>query len=108
MWRSSTFAVEEGEQYLLGAFAKARMLRGAKPVIGITWYDASGQAISTTWMESPGSEDYALNSEWSAMRLEESAPAGSSHAAVQVGMEGDYAGQTTGSVWFDDISFTQR
>lgn len=108
VWKSNTFSVAAGEQYLLGAFSKARMLRGANPVIGITWYDASRQVISTTWMESPGTEDFALNSEWSAMRIEESAPAGSSYASIQVGMEGDYAGQTGGSVWFDDISFTPR
>ena len=97
-----------GGQYLLGAFTKARMLGGANAVIGITWYNYWNQAISTNWTELPGTEDFALNSEWSPMQLEATAPIGSRYASIQVGIEGEGAGQAAGSAWFDDISFTAR
>jgi pimeloyl-ACP methyl ester carboxylesterase len=108
VWRSNTFSVSSGRQYLLGAFARARMLKGANPVIGITWYNYWKQPISSTWVESPATEDFSLNSAWSPMRLKASAPTGSYYASIQVGIEGEYAGQAAGSVWFDDISFTTQ
>jgi hypothetical protein len=108
VWKSGSFAVTQGKQYLLGVFAKARMLRGASPVIGITWYDAANNPISTAWLKSPGTEDHALNMEWSPMHLVETAPPDSAYASILLGVEGDYAGKTAGSAWFDDIFFTHR
>jgi pimeloyl-ACP methyl ester carboxylesterase len=106
VWKSDTFSVSSGTSYLLGAYAKARMLRGANPVIGITFYNYYKQAISTTWYELPDNGESALNLDWLPMQLEVTAPSLSRYATIQVGMEGDYAGQTSGSVWFDDCSFT--
>jgi hypothetical protein len=84
------------------------MLRGANAVVGITWYSYFRNPISTTWVEVPGSGEYSLNREWSPVHLELTSPSSCYYASIQVGMEGDYAGQSAGSVWFDDISFTSR
>ncbi|MBN2025341.1 MAG: hypothetical protein JW854_01065 [Actinobacteria bacterium] len=108
VWKSSNFSVTAGRQYLLGAFARARMLSGANPVIGITWYDYWSRPISTAWTEPLVTEDFALNSAWSPMQLEATAPVGSRYASIQLGIESESAGQTQGSAWFDDISFTAR
>jgi hypothetical protein len=107
-WRSGTFAVTPGKSYLLSAFAKARMLKGANQGIGITWYNYSKQPISTTWIESPGVGEAALSRDWSPLYLKASAPTGGYYASILVGLEGDNAGKTSGSAFFDDISFTAQ
>ena len=108
VWKSNNFSVSSGRQYQLSVFTKARMLRGANPVVGITWYNYFRNPISTTWVEAPAPGEFARNSDWSPMYLKATAPSGSYYASIQVGMEGDYAGQTAGSVWFDDLSFTSQ
>jgi pimeloyl-ACP methyl ester carboxylesterase len=108
VWRSSTFSVSPSRQYLLSAFTKARMLKGANQGIGITWYNYLRQPVSTTWVESPGTAGAALNREWSPLYLTASAPYNGYYASIIVGVEGDSSGQTSGSAFFDDISFTAR
>jgi pimeloyl-ACP methyl ester carboxylesterase len=108
VWKSNTFSVSSRSDYLFSALTKARMLRGANPVVGITWYNYFKNPISTTWVEVPLSGEFAKNHEWFPVHIDATSPYGSYYASIQVGMEGDSAGQTAGSVWFDDISFTSQ
>lgn len=108
VWRSGTFAVTPARQYLLSAFTKVRMLKGANQGIGITWYDAAKNPLGTIWVEAPGTAEAALNRDWSPLSLQASAPAGAYYASIIAGVECDTAGQTSGSAFFDDISFTAR
>lgn len=106
VWRSGTFPVTPGRQYLLTAFTKARLLRGAKQGIGVTWYDAAQRPIGTAWVKDAGTDDAALSREWSPLHLDATAPAGGVYASIIVGLEADVAGPCAGSAFFDDISFT--
>jgi hypothetical protein len=108
LWRSNTFAVTPLKAYQLTSFIKARQLRKADPGIGITWYDASGRQLSTTWLEAPGTGDAALNRDWSSLCLKASAPNNGYYASIVLGVEADTAGPTGGSAFFDDVSFTAR
>jgi pimeloyl-ACP methyl ester carboxylesterase len=108
VWRSDTFAVTPFKAYQLTSFIKARELKGANQGIGITWYDSSKRQLSTTWVEAPGTSDAALNSDWSSLLIKASAPYNGYYASIILGVEGDSASQTSGSAFFDDVSFTAR
>ena len=106
VWRSGTIDVTPGEEYLLSAFAKARMLRGGSPVLGVAWYDGARNLLGVNWIGSPGGEGFALNRDWSSLCLQATAPAGCAYASVLAGIGGAFPGQNAGSAWFDDFSFT--
>ncbi len=106
LWRSTSFAVEAGREYLLTAFGKARMLAGARQVIGITWYDEGGQEIATDWEQDAGAGGFALSREWSPLGLTAGAPERARYASIAVGVEAREAGPCGGSAFFDDVSFT--
>ena len=107
VWKSSTFSVAAGQQYAISAFNKARAFRGGNIGLGVTWYNNLNQVIKVDWSGTAPGSDYALNRDWTPLSLQATAPSGAVKAAVVAGFEAPSTGQTTGSLWFDDFSFTQ-
>lgn len=107
VWKSGTFNVSQGQQYMLSAFNRARTFRGGDIGLGIVWYNALKQPMSVSWLDSGIGSDYALNRDWTPLSMQATAPPGSAYAAIIAGFEAPSAGQTMGSLWFDDFSFTQ-
>ena len=107
-WKSSTFSVNGGQQYSLSAFNKARMFRGGNIGLGIAWYNILGQQIRVDWSGTTPGSDYSLNCDWTPVSMQATAPSNAYRAAVVCGFEAPATGQTAGSLWFDDISFTQQ
>ncbi len=107
-WRSQPLPVTAGESFLLSAFVKSRALRGARPGLGLAWYDAEGALVSVTWLSQPPQEGHSAYREWAPLSLQATAPPGSVSAVLLAGLEGESAGGSSGSAWFDDLCFSRR
>jgi len=105
-WKSDPMAVTSGDDYLLGASAKARLLRGGEVRVGIAWYNSSGTLLDVDWSDSLNQPDETYYCEWTPLSVMGTAPAGSSSARIVAGIVGTSPVQTSGSAWFDGFSFT--
>lgn len=105
-WESQAFDVTGGGQYLLGGFAKARMFKGGDIRLGIAWYDSGDNLIGVDWSDPLNSPGETCNTDWSPLSVGATAPWGSSGARVIAGVVGSTPVRSTGSAWFDDLSFT--
>jgi hypothetical protein len=108
VWKSSAFSVTQNQQYVVNALDKAREFRGGNIGLGVVWYNALNQVIKTDWSAAAAPSGYALNQDWTPISVQVTAPAGAVKAAVIGGFETPAAGQTTGSVWFDDFTFSTK
>jgi hypothetical protein len=105
-WKSDLVAVSAGDDYLLSAMAKARLLRGGEVRLGIAWYNSSGTLMEIDWSDSLNQPDETFYNEWAPLSVRAAAPAGSSSARIVAGIVGTSPVQTSGSAWFDGFSFT--